>query len=148
MDRNPDTLLSLPLPSVCCQDEKSTELNSLECSGSKHIICGKQLQNRQGYLLFLKHDLNLCPQSIRSTWVIVLQILLIGHIITTTEKMPVLAQDKPESKCAGATATNQVSNTKFHFFFNPKLAKQFFLENEKVVQNNPGFKAEKSKLKH
>lgn len=79
-----------------------------------------------------------------------LQILLIGHIITTTEKMPVLAQDKPESKCAGATATatNQVINTKSHFFFNPKLAKQFFLENEKVVQNNPGFKAEKSKLKH
>jgi hypothetical protein len=62
--------------------------------------------------------------------------------------MPVLAQDKPESKCATATATNQVINTKSHFFFNPKLAKQFFLENEKVVQNNPGFKAEKSKLKH
>jgi len=40
--------------------------------------------------------------------------------------MPVLAQDKPESKCAGATATNRVINTKFHFFFNPKLAKQFF----------------------
>jgi hypothetical protein len=40
--------------------------------------------------------------------------------------MPVLAQDKPESKCAGATSTNRVINTKFHFFFNPKLAKQFF----------------------